>query len=61
MSGRRARFVATWLVVAAALGGGLLMAELAHRPLDDPDLAFQRPGLLDVGGPEASGTVCLTS
>jgi hypothetical protein len=57
MSGRRARFVATWLVVAAVLGGGLLMAELAHRPLDDPDLAFQRPGLLDVGGPEASGTV----
>lgn len=40
-----------WLVVAAALGICLAAASLDRRPLDDPDLVFQRPGFLDAHGP----------
>ncbi|MGH9223901.1 MAG: hypothetical protein ACRD2W_09010 [Acidimicrobiales bacterium] len=41
--------MAAWLVAALGLGGLLLLAERARSPLDDPDPARQRPGLLDLG------------
>jgi hypothetical protein len=39
----------TWLVLAGSMGGLLALAQLAEGPLDDPDLAEQRPGYLDAG------------
>ena len=50
---RRAQLVAVWLVAATGLGGALLAAQLNHHPLDDPDLAFERPGYLDAHHPPA--------
>ena len=35
---------------AVLLGSAQLIATLDRRPLDDPDLAFQRPGFLDAPG-----------
>ncbi len=40
-----------WLLTAIALGLSLFGADHDHRPLDDRDLAFQRPGFLDPHGP----------
>lgn len=40
-----------WLAVAVLLGVALLAAAVARGPLDDPDLAEQRPGFLDAVGP----------
>lgn len=44
------RLAALWAVVVAVLGGLLLVAQHARGPLDDPDPARQRPGLLDAVG-----------
>jgi hypothetical protein len=43
--------VLTWLLAAIVLGAVHLAASLDRRPLDDPDLVFQRPGFLDAHGP----------
>lgn len=47
----RTCLVLTWLAAAIVLGGFHLAASLDRRPLDDSDLAFQRPGFLDSLGP----------
>ncbi len=44
---RRRKLIGIWLVAALILGGALLAADRTRHPLDDPDLAFQRPGFLD--------------
>ncbi|HEV2068660.1 MAG TPA: hypothetical protein VGR26_02575 [Acidimicrobiales bacterium] len=38
-----------WLVVAVGLGALLAVARASAGPLDDPDPAHQRPGILDLG------------
>ncbi len=43
------RLVAVWLVAAIGFAVLLLMAEISRTPLDDPDQAYQRPGILDLG------------
>ncbi len=45
----RRSLVAVWLTSAVLLGGLLALSALARGPLDDPDPARQRPGLLDLG------------
>lgn len=45
------RAVGLWFAVAVLLGVALVAAALARGPLDDPDLAEQRPGFLDAVGP----------
>ncbi len=45
----RRRLVVVWLAVAVGFGALLVVARSAEGPLDDPDPAFQRPGLLDLG------------
>jgi hypothetical protein len=50
----RRQLVLIWVAVAVSLGASLLAATLDRRPLDDPDLVFQRPGLLDANGPPFS-------
>ena len=37
-----------WVVAAVVLGVLLLIAQLTRGPLDDPDQAYQRPGILDL-------------
>ncbi len=44
------RLVVVWLMVAVGFGALLIVARSTEGPLDDPDPAFQRPGLLDLGG-----------
>lgn len=41
--------LAMWLLAAVVLGGLLVIAQLRRSPLDDPDPAYQRPGILDLG------------
>lgn len=41
--------LAMWLLAAVVLGGLLVIAQLFRSPLDDPDPAYQRPGILDLG------------
>ena len=41
--------LAMWLLAALVLGGLLVIAQLFRSPLDDPDPAYQRPGILDLG------------
>lgn len=48
---RRLQLAGVWLAAAVLLGGALVAARLATNPLDDPDLAHQRPGFLDALGP----------
>ena len=48
--GRGGSLVAVWIVSAMVLGGLLLWSAHASGPLDDPDLAAQRAGMLDVVG-----------
>ena len=43
----RQRLMATWLAVTLTLGGALIAAQRDRGPLDDRDLALQRPGFLD--------------
>lgn len=43
------RLIVVWLVVAAGFGALLAVARASAGPLDDPDPAHQRPGLLDLG------------
>lgn len=43
------RLLAIWLVVALGFGVLLAVAGASAGPLDDPDPAHQRPGLLDLG------------
>lgn len=45
----RTTLVGTWLAAVVVFGALLLVARAAREPLDDRDLAYQRPGLLDVG------------
>lgn len=45
------RSALTWSLAAAALGGGLLLAERSRGPLDDVDAAHQRDGLVVDLGP----------
>ncbi|MGH3984100.1 MAG: hypothetical protein ACRDST_15820 [Pseudonocardiaceae bacterium] len=45
---RRRALLTVWLLAAMGLGMLLLIASLAEGPLDDPDQAYQRPGLLDL-------------
>lgn len=40
-----------WLLAAVSLGLPLFVADRDRRPLDDPNLVFQRPGFLDPHGP----------
>lgn len=42
--------ILVWLLAAGVLGVCLSAASLDRRPLDDPDLVFQRPGFLDAHG-----------
>lgn len=44
----RSTLVSVWLAAAVTLGAILTAAQVAATPGDDPDPAFQRPGLLDV-------------
>lgn len=44
------RALAIWLAIALVLAGALVVAHLQTNPLDDPDLAIQRPGYLDPVG-----------
>ena len=43
------RLIVAWLVVAVGSGVLLTIARASTGPLDDPDPAHQRPGLLDLG------------
>lgn len=45
----RQTLLSLWVVAVVFFGGLLTLAQAAEGPLDDPDPAFQRPGLLDVG------------
>ena len=45
----RGALVAVWVGLAVAVAALLAVAERARGPLDDPDPARQRPGLLDLG------------
>jgi hypothetical protein len=47
LTGRR--LLVIWLLAATVLGGLLAAAEFTRGPLDDPDPAQQRPGILDLG------------
>ena len=56
------RLIVVWVVVAVGLGALLAVARASAGPLDDPDPAHQRPGLLDLGelpvpAPPVSGGV----
>jgi hypothetical protein len=46
----RRNLVLTWLAFAVGIGLLLVLAEAAEGPLDDADPAYQRPGILDLGG-----------
>ncbi len=48
-SSSRRPLVVVWLVVAVGFGALLAVARTSAGPLDDPDPAHQRPGLLDLG------------
>jgi hypothetical protein len=41
--------LAMWVLAAVVLGGLLVIAQRTRGPLDDPDPAYQRPGILDLG------------
>ena len=43
------RLIVAWLVVAVGVGALLAFARASAGPMDDPDPARQRPGLLDLG------------
>ena len=43
------RLIVVWLVVAVGFGALLAVARASAGPLDDPDPAQQRPGLVDLG------------
>lgn len=45
----RRGLVTVWLASALLLAGLLVLSAQARGPLDDPDPARQRPGLLDLG------------
>ncbi len=47
----RLQLATVWLIAAVVLGGALLAAQTGQNPLNDPDLAHQRPGFLDALGP----------
>ncbi len=50
--------VSVWAVLAVALGASLAVARAADGPLDDPDPAHQRPGILDgFGLPQPAGPI----
>ena len=42
------RLIVVWVVVAVGFGALLAVARASAGPLDDPDPAHQRPGLLDL-------------
>ena len=45
----RWHLLGAWVLCALLLGGLLALSRSGYRSLDDPNQAFQRPGLLDVG------------
>ncbi|GAC1530394.1 MAG: hypothetical protein NVS3B12_04900 [Acidimicrobiales bacterium] len=45
----RWHLLGTWVAAALLLGGLLALSRSGYRGLDDPNQAFQRPGLLDIG------------
>ncbi len=47
---RRTWLLAVWTVAAAVFVGALVIAQIGKNPLNDPDLAYQRPGFLDAHG-----------
>lgn len=51
MRDEKKALILVWFLIAAAVGACLVAASLDRRPLDDPDLVFQRPGFLDAHGP----------
>ena len=53
----RRSLLTVWLLAAAVFGGLLVIAELTRGPLDDPDQAYQRPGILDLAVPEPAPAV----
>jgi hypothetical protein len=55
------RAAGIWLATAVLLGAALLVSEHLHSPLDDPDLAIQRPGFLDAVGPRGEAPAVTTS
>lgn len=46
----RGVLVAAWVAASVLLGALLLVARMARGPLDDPDPAHQRPGVVDFFG-----------
>lgn len=50
---RRRGLVAVWLVSVSVLAGGLGMLRAGSSPLDDSDLARQRPGFADANPPRS--------
>jgi hypothetical protein len=48
-AGRPPLLLAAWLVVALVFGALLAIERATESGLDDPDPAWQRPGVLDVG------------
>ena len=52
------RLMSVWAAMALLFGSLLVASQFARSPLDDPDPARQRPGLLDLGGlPEPAPSV----
>lgn len=49
MNRHRLNLLGVWLLLAVILGTGLVAARILQGPLDDPDMAHQRPGFLDAG------------
>ncbi len=49
-SSRRWQLLLVWFAAVLLLGGLLLLAQLRRNPLDDPNLAYERPGFLDAHG-----------
>src|SRR5258708_14964921 len=51
MNRPRLHLLVIWLAISVILGGLLLVSRQLDGPLDDRDLAYQRPGFLDALGP----------
>ena len=49
-SSQRRQLLLVWLTAALVLGGLVVFAQLRRHPLNDPNLADERPGLLDAHG-----------
>lgn len=47
----RSRLALIWIAAAVSLSGGLAASQQSYGGLDDANLAYERPGLLDLQGP----------